>query len=168
MTAPIFSLARLRRLAITVVTVVGLAAVAAPPTASAAAPGRDGIIKVRSVYAFDETVARLRADIDKKGIMFFTAIDQRKLGAEAKIGLRPSTLLLFGNPPLGIKFLTANPNAGLDWPVRLLVTQDERGEVWATYTDFAWLAHRHRISTRPAEFKMAAEVIASITSSVTK
>jgi uncharacterized protein (DUF302 family) len=75
-------------------------------------------------------------------------------------------LLIFGNPPLGIQFLTANPDAGLDWPVRLLVNQDDTGQVWAVYSDFGWIARRHNIVDRNAQFKMASEVIASITSSV--
>ena len=126
----------------------------------------DGVVKVKSAYSFDETVSRLKQDIEKKGIMFFSAVDQAKLGASANIALKPSTLLIFGNPPLGIQFLTSNPSAGLDWPVRLLVNQDDSGQVWAVYTDFAWIARRHGITDRDAQFKMAAEVIASITSSV--
>ena len=136
------------------------------PTVARAAD--DGVVKVKSVYGLDETVKRLKKDIEGKGIMFFSAIDQAKLGADANIKLNPSTLLLFGNPPLGIQFLTANPNAGLDWPVRLLVNQDDNGQVWAIYTDFDWIARRHGITNRDAQFKMASEVIASITSSVVK
>jgi uncharacterized protein (DUF302 family) len=126
----------------------------------------DGVISVRSAYDFEETVRRLTADIADKKIMFFEAIDQARLGRDAGIPLPPSTLLVFGNPPLGIQFLTANPAAGLDWPVRLLVTQDAKGRVFAMYTDFAWIARRHGIDNRDAAFKKAAEVIASITSSV--
>ena len=98
--------------------------------------------------------------------MFFASVDQSKLAADAGIKLRPSTLLMFGNPPLGTQFITSNPNAGLDWPVRLLVTQDEKGDVWAVYTDFQWIAQRHGITDREAQFKMASNVVASITSSV--
>jgi uncharacterized protein (DUF302 family) len=126
----------------------------------------DGIIKIRSAYAMDETIARLKQDIAGKGIMFFAEIDQSKLAADAGIALRPSTLLVFGNPPLGTQFMTSNPLSGLDWPVRLLVIEDEQGQVWAAYTDFAYIARRHRIQDRDAQFKMASEVIASITSSV--
>lgn len=127
----------------------------------------DGIVRVRSAYGVEETITRIKADIAAKGIMFFSAVDQSKLAAEAGIKLRPSTLLIFGNPPLGTQFITANPNAGLDWPVRLLVTQDEIGTVWTVYTDFQWIARRHGITDRGPQFKMAGEVIASITSSVT-
>lgn len=137
-----------------------------PAPLSAAGPREDGVVTVKSAYGFDETIVRLKDDISKKGIKFFLAVDQSTLGADAGLKLNPSTLLIFGNPPLGIQFLTSNPNAGLDWPVRLLVRQDASGEVWAAYTDFGWIAHRHGISDRDAQFKMASEVIASITSSV--
>lgn len=133
---------------------------------AADAMNNDGVVRVKSAYGMDETITRLKKDIEGKGIMFFAAIDQAKLGAGANIKLNPSTLLVFGNPPLGIQFLTANPNAGLDWPVRLLVNQDDTGQVWTAYTDFTWIAHRHHITDRDAQFKMASEVIASITSSV--
>jgi uncharacterized protein (DUF302 family) len=135
-------------------------------TQAASAPSADGIVKVKSAYGVDETITRLKSDIEKKGIKFFLAVDQSQLGAEAGIAVNRSTLLIFGNPPLGIQFLTSNPNAGLDWPVRLLVSEDSKGQVWAIYTDFAWIAHRHGIEDRAAQFKMASEVIASITSSV--
>ncbi|OYD59920.1 Uncharacterized conserved protein, DUF302 family [Burkholderia sp. YR290] len=125
-----------------------------------------GIVKVRSAYSVDETIARLEKDIAGKGIVFFMAVDQAKLAADAGIKLRASTLLVFGNPPLGAQFITSNPQAGLDWPVRLLVSQDEAGVVWASYTDFAWIARRHHIADRDEQFRKASSVVESITSSV--
>ncbi len=126
----------------------------------------DGIVRVESAYPMAETIARLKDDIAEKGIMFFLEVDQAKLAAKAGVSVRPSTLLIFGNPPLGTQFLTANPFSGLDWPVRLLVLQDEHGKVWTAYTDFRWIAARHHITNREAQFKMASMVIESITSSV--
>ena len=128
----------------------------------------DGVVRVKSAYGVDETVRRLQADIEQKGIKFFMVVDQSQLGADAGISLQPSKLLIFGNPPLGIQFLTSNPNAGLDWPVRVLVYQDDKGDVWVAYTDFAWIAKRHGITNRDKEFNMATEVIGSITSTVKK
>ena len=141
-------------------------ALACLSAANAQTAGPDGIIRVRSNYSVDETVTRIRADIAAKGILFFQAVDQAQLAAKAGIKLRPSTLLEFGNPPLGAQFLTANPNAGLDWPVRLLVTQDESGTVWASWTDFAWIANRHGITDRKMQFDTATGVVQSITSTV--
>jgi len=152
-----------RRLAATLGIVLALGAGA---SARADEPAGDGLVKVRSAYPVDETIRRLREDIAAKGIMFFSAVDQQQLAAQAGITLRPSTLLTFGNPPLGAQFLTANPYSGLDWPVRLLVLQDEDGVVWAAYTDFAWIARRHGIANRGEQFATATGVVDSITSTI--
>ena len=135
-------------------------------TSAAVTKAEDGIVKVKSAYSVAETIDRLKKDIAAKGIMFFSEIDQSKLAADAGVKLRPSTLLMFGNPPLGTLFLTSNPNSGLDWPVRLLVAQDEKGDVYAVYTDFDWIAKRHGITDRKEQFDTANKVVASITSSV--
>ena len=133
---------------------------------AARADSDDGIVRIKSAYSMFETVKRLKKDVADKGIMFFDEIDQSKLAADAGVTLRPSTLLVFGNPPLGTLFLTSNPAAGLDWPVRLLVYQDDKGDVWVLYTDFAWIAHRHGITDRDEAFAKASDVISSITSTV--
>jgi uncharacterized protein (DUF302 family) len=138
--------------------------VSLPLTARAAED--DGIVKFKSAYDMPETIKRMKKDIADKGIMFFDEIDQAKLAADAGVTLLPSTLLVFGNPPLGTLFLTSDPDAGLDWPVRVLVYQDAKGDVWVAYTDFAWIARRHGITDREKEFKMASEVIGSIASTV--
>ena len=138
---------------------------------SAAAPAAradsdDGVVRVKSAVPMPEAINRIKADIAAKGIKFFLEVDQSKLAANAGVKLRPSTLLIFGNPPLGTQFITANPNAGLDWPVRLLLTQDDNGDVWAVWTDFDWIAKRHNITNREAQFKMATTVVRSITSTI--
>jgi uncharacterized protein (DUF302 family) len=158
-----------------VLILAGPAAAAIPPltaTAHAAAPVATapaaGVVRQRSDYGFDETVTRLKADIAAKGIRFFDEIDHAKLGAGADLPINRSTLLLFGNPPLGVQFLQSNPLAGLDWPVRMLVTQDESGSVWVSWTDFRFVASRYQIADRDAQIAMASEVAASIASSTRK
>lgn len=144
-------------------TAAAIAAVASP---AAAAEAAQGVVRTQSAYGFDETVTRIKADIAGKGIRFFTEIDQAGLAKGADIDLRPSKLLIFGNPPLGAQFLTSNPYAGLDWPVRILVTQDAAGKVWVAYTDFGYIADRYEIRDRDAQIKMASEVAGSIAGSV--
>lgn len=145
----------------TALALTGTLVMAVPATAG---DGGDGVVRVQSAYPMAETIARVKQDLAAKGIMFFTEIDQAKLAAGAGIALRPSTLLIFGNPPLGVQFLTANPDSGLDWPVRLLVREDDQGRVWAVYSDFAWIAKRYGITDREAQFRMASQVVASVTS----
>ena len=142
-------------------------AVADPAQPSVAASTAEGVRRVQSAYGFDETVARLKADIAAKGIPFFTEIDQTHLAEGAKIAIRPSKLLLFGNPPLGVQFLSSNPYAGLDWPVRFLVAQDADGTVYVAYTDFTHIAARYALNDREAQIRMASEVAGSIAASVT-
>ena len=139
-----------------------LMAVALPAAAS------DGVVTVKSDYSVAETVARIKKDVLKKGIMFFGVIDQARLGNKAGNDVRPSRLVMFGNPALGTTFITSNPEAGLDWPVRVLVYQTADGSVYAAYSDFDWIAKRHGITDRAAQFKMATEVIQSVTSTVRK
>ncbi|WP_244564574.1 DUF302 domain-containing protein [Rhizobium sullae] len=138
------------------------------PTRIAQAGQRDGVVTLKSRYSVSETVRRIKADVVEKGIMLFDDIDQAELGNAAGNKVRPSRLILFGNPALGTTFITANPTSGLDWPVRVLVYQAKDGSVIVAYSDFDWIARRHGIANRKKEFKMAAEVIESVTSSVRK
>ena len=131
-----------------------------------ALPASEGVVTVRSAFSVLETVARIRKAVSEKGITFFGAVDQAALGANAGLHVRSSILLMFGNPALGVQFLAANPLAGLDWPVRLLVIEDDQGQVWTAYTDFAWIAQRHHIASSNAAFAMATKVVGSINDAV--
>ena len=71
------------------------------PSGQATAADDDGIVRIKSAYSMSETIKRLKKDVADKGIMFFDEIDQSKLAADAGVTLRPSTLIVFGNPPLG-------------------------------------------------------------------
>ena len=158
--------------ALAAATLIPLSLALAPLGARAEEPSRqvleNGLVRVKSAYPFDKTIDLIKQDVAAKGIMFFLAVDQSKLASEAGIKLRPSTLLVFGNPALGSQFITSNPNAGIDWPVRLLVSEDENGTVWTVYNDFQYIARRHGITDRDAAFQKASEVITSVTSSVAK
>lgn len=141
--------------------------VLAAPNSSFAFAHENGVVKTRSAYSMQETIDRITKDVEAKGIKLFDVIDQAKLAKDAGVDIKPSTLIVFGNPPLGTQFLSAKPESGLDWPVRLLVFEDDKGQVWTAYTDFKWIAKRHGIKNRGPQFMKASEVIASITSSVT-
>lgn len=142
-----------------------------PVTAVPAAPAKgapatpviaDGVVRIRSTHGFDETVTRLKAAIEAKGVRFFDAIDQQALGKDANLAIGRSTIVRFGNPPLGVQILQANRYAGLDWPVRMLVVEEADGSVWLAWTDFGFIAKRYGITTLDAQFKMATEVAGSI------
>jgi uncharacterized protein (DUF302 family) len=143
---------------------------ASPAMAEVAAPQASqaqGVIRIKSANSFDETVALLKADVQAKGVRFFDAIDQSALGTQAQLKTGRSTLVLFGNPPLGVQFLQSNPYAGLDWPVRMLVVEESDGSVWVAWNDFGFIRQRYAITDKDAQFKMAGEVAASIAAAAT-
>ena len=129
------------------------------PTSAANAPG---VLRLASNHSVEETVARIRSSVEAKGIRYFFAIDQQQLGASANLPIKKSTLVLFGNPPLGVQFIQANPYAGLDWPVRMLVRETADGSTEIAYTDFAFIAQRYGITGKDAQLKMASEVAATV------
>ncbi|MXO61277.1 DUF302 domain-containing protein [Altererythrobacter salegens] len=154
-----------------ILAALALAAVATPSTSfaeqPAAVPSAAGVVRLHSANSFDETLARLKADVQAKGIRYFDTIDQSGLGASAELDLGRSTLVLFGNPPLGVQFLQSNRYSGLDWPVRMLVIEEADGSVYVAWTDFAYIADRYAISDKGPQFKMASEVAASIATAAT-
>lgn len=139
----------------------------AAPTASHSAAPATGVVRLKSANSFDETLVRLKADVQAKGIRFFDTIDQSGLGAQVNLKTVRSTLVLFGNPPLGVQFLQSNPYAGLDWPVRMLVVEQADGSVWVAWSDFGFIARRYGITDKDPQFKMASEVAMSIASAAT-
>jgi hypothetical protein len=101
--------------------------VAAQATGANTPMQEDGIVKVKSAYSMDETIARVKQDIATKGIMFFSAVDQYKLAADAGINLRPSTLLIFGNPP---RTSHQEPGAGLTGRYDCSCSRMRKARVW--------------------------------------
>lgn len=156
----------IRRLFCITVLLAGVASASAAPAARAptATTQASGVLRLASNHTVDETVARIKQSVEAKGIRYFIAIDQQQLGASANLPIRKSTLVLFGNPPLGVQFIQANPYAGLDWPVRMLVRETGDGKTEIAYTDFAFIAQRYGITGKDAQLKMASEVAATVAS----
>lgn len=152
------------RRAFAVTALIG--AVSVPSLAQAEAPGpaaqAQGVLRAPSTHSVEETVSRIKAAVASKGIRFFSAIDHQQLGASAKLPIRKSVLVMFGNPPLGVQFIQANPYAGLDWPVRMLVREGADGTTEIAWTDFAFIGRRYEITGKDAQLKMASEVAAAI------
>jgi uncharacterized protein (DUF302 family) len=155
-------------LALSLALIPALALPATAETQPAPAPSAKGVLRIRSAHSVPETVQRLKAAVEGKGIRFFDAIDQHALAEGANLKIGQSTLVLFGNPPLGVQFLQSNRYAGLDWPVRMLVTEEADGSVWLAWTDFTWLAHRYAIKDKDAQFEKAAGVAAGLAEEAAK
>jgi uncharacterized protein (DUF302 family) len=110
----------------------------------------EGLIRLKSAYSVTQTLDRFEQSVKSKGMTIFARIDHAE-GAEA-VGkvLRPTALLIFGNPKVGTLLMQSNQTAGIDLPLKLLAWQDAEGQVWIAYNDPQWIAQRHGIKDRAA------------------
>jgi len=116
------------------------------PCLSAANP--DGLITKASNYTVNETINRLENILKKKGITIVTRWSHSERAASAGIQLRPTELLLFGNPKLGSHLFTSKQTSGIDLPMKALAWEDKNGKVWLSYNDPAYITKRHNITER--------------------
>jgi uncharacterized protein (DUF302 family) len=104
-----------------------------------------GLINVKSSHDVKNTADRLENILKEKGMNVFLRINHtegaRKVGQE----LRPTELLIFGNPKVGTPLMQCSQTTAIDLPQKALVWQDESGQVWLTYNDPQYLATRHGI-----------------------
>ena len=109
----------------------------------------NGMITKKSPHSVQETVKRLKDAIgDLKPVSVMAEVDHQKNAKRVDMELRPTYLVLFGNPQLGTQLFTSNQSAGIDLPMKALVWEDADGQVWIGYNDPAWIAERHDIDDR--------------------
>ena len=103
----------------------------------------EGIVKIPSHRSVDETVDRLKAILQSKGVTLFALIDHS--GEAEKVGMKmpPTKLLIFGNPKGGTPLMLAAPSAAIDLPLKILVAEDSQGKVWISYNSAEYLKERH-------------------------
>ena len=118
-----------------------------------------GIVTIASRYGFAETVTRLRSEIERRQLTLFIAIDQQQEAARAGLKLRPTTLLLFGNPAAGTRVMQASPEAAIDLPLKILVWEDETNRVWVAVNDGAYLQRRYTLSDDMRPVLAAAQAV---------
>jgi uncharacterized protein (DUF302 family) len=117
----------------------------------------DGLFTLPSAYSVDDTISRFEAALQAAGVALFTKIDHGAGAAQAGMTLRPTFLLIFGNPRSGTPLMQENQRIGIDLPLKALIWQDADEKVWLTFNDPAWLAARHRLGDPAAEVVAALE-----------
>jgi len=103
----------------------------------------EGIVDQPSRHSVDDTVDRLRAMLESKGVTVFAVVDHSGEAANVGMNLPPTKLLIFGNPKAGTPVMSAAPSAALDLPLKILVWQDGGGKVWVSYNSPQYLQDRH-------------------------
>jgi uncharacterized protein (DUF302 family) len=105
----------------------------------------NGIVNLPATRPVDQTVARIEALLREKGVKLFAIIDHSGEAESVGLKMRPTRLLIFGNPKAGTPLMQAAPSIALDLPLKLLVWEDPGGQVWISYNSPAWLQRRHSL-----------------------
>jgi uncharacterized protein (DUF302 family) len=103
----------------------------------------NGIVNTPSSHSVDQTVEKLEAMLRAKGVALFALVDHS--GEAAKVGMvmRPTKLLIFGNPKAGTPLMQAAPSSAIDLPLKILVWEDGQSKVWISYNSPEYLQKRH-------------------------
>jgi uncharacterized protein (DUF302 family) len=103
----------------------------------------NGIVNKPSKHSVDDTLAKLQHTLEAKGIAVFALVDHSGEAAKVGMKMRPTKLLIFGNPKGGTPLMLAAPSIALDLPLKILIWQDEQEKVWVSYNTPEYLAERH-------------------------
>ena len=121
-----------------------------------------GVTTIQSSFGPKDTMDRLEAAVQAKGMTVFARIDHAAGATAAGLSLRPTEVLIFGNAKGGTPLMKSVQTIGLELPLKALVWQDASGNTWLSYNDPAWLAKRHGTGaeTEPAVNNMTAALSA--------
>lgn len=127
----------------------------------------DGLISVQSVYTVDQTLNRFERAARDKGMTVFARIDHAAGAAKVDKVLRPTELLIFGNPKAGTPLMQSRQTVAIDLPMKALAWADSGGQVWLTYNDPGYLVQRHDITDRDALVEKMRRVLGELSAAAT-
>ena len=124
---------------------------------------KSGIVRLASKYSFSDTFERLESFVESRGLTIFARIDFSGDAAGVGLKMSPTRLLIFGNPRAGTPLMIAAPSVAIDFPLKILVSEDDNGKAWVSFTSVDYLKDRHGL---PDSLVKNISGIASIAESV--
>ena len=121
----------------------------------------NGIISIPSHHSVDQTVAKLKNILQAKAVTVFALIDHSGEAEKVGMKMRPTKLLIFGNPKGGTPLMQAAPSVAIDLPLKILVWEDAEGHVWLSYNSPAYLQQRHGVPQNLLQNISVAETLAA-------
>lgn len=115
-------------------------------TGGSVASDVEGLVTLRSTYSVEETLANLEAALEEKGLITVAVVDHSANAANAGLELPPTRLVIFGNPNVGTPLMQAARTVAIDLPQKMLIYEDEAGDVYVAYNDPQYLAERHALT----------------------
>lgn len=128
----------------------------------------NGFVSVKSSHNVKGTADRLENALKQKGMTVFIRIDHSQNARKVGKKLRPTELLIFGNPKVGTPLMQCAQSIAIDLPQKALIWQDESGEVWLSYNDPKFVATRHDIVKCVEVIKKVGNVLRNFADVATK
>jgi uncharacterized protein (DUF302 family) len=128
----------------------------------------EGLVAKRSPYPVAETMDRLERVVRERGLIVVARVDHAAAAQKTGLTLRPTELLIFGNPKAGTPLMQSAQSVGIDLPLKVLAWEDDKGQVLLAYNDPGWLAARHGVSDRAEVVRAIAGALDALTDAVTK
>ena len=127
-----------------------------------------GVVTKTSANSVKETLDKLETIVTGKGFTVVARVNHAKAAEKNGLSLRPTEVLIFGNPKVGTKLMSSNQAIGLDLPVKVLVWEDEKGVVSISYSDPAWMVSRYGINYREGVVKKMTGALGKFTDAAAK
>lgn len=127
----------------------------------------DGVVSAKSAHSVADTADKLEAVLNEKGMTVFARIDHAAGAAKIDAELRPTQLVVFGNPKVGTPLMQCSQSVALDLPQKALIWEDAEGHVWLTYNDPAYLDARHGLGDCAAVLEKVSKALANFAKAAT-
>lgn len=129
----------------------------------------EGLVKVKSEKSIDDTYSDLKNAVEEnENLKIIAELDHAANASSVGLSLRPTKLIVFGNPDLGTPLMQSSQTTGIDLPQKMLVWEDENGATWLAYNDPEYIAHRHGIKGKDEVLEKIATALAGLSEKATK
>jgi len=125
-----------------------------------------GLIVMASPYSVAETGDRFEALLNERGVTVFARIDHEAGAAGVDLELRPTQVIIFGNPRVGTPLMQCGQSMAIDLPQKLLIWENEAGDVYLGYNDPSYLASRHGLLGCEEAIARVEEILMGLTNAV--
>jgi len=118
-----------------------------------------GLVTMISPYSFEETGTRIRTTLEERGLLIPADLNHQQNAAGVDMELRPTRLIIFGNPNLGTPLMQCSQSVAIDLPQKVLIWEDEAGEIQVAYNDPNYLKLRHGIKNCDGAFETVSNAL---------
>lgn len=123
---------------------------------------KKGLITMQSPHSVQDTADKLAAIIESKGMKVFARVDHQKNAQSVDLTLRPTQVIMFGNPKAGTPLMQCEQSVAIDLPQKILISEDADKKVWLSYNNPEYLKSRHNIKGCDTEIANISKALNSV------